>query len=295
MATWSRVLASLALLHVLAGALPAQHAFSSPGVRQMIDGSPAGSRLLRSDPGQAEPESDPLAPARFDLGERISAVTQGRVQIEAGYVFTLDRADGTKTWEHAVPDLLFRVGLTERLELRLGWPGYVATIREDAAGRSSSDRTLDPNVGFMLDLFPQQGWRPQTAILASVPITLEGNPFALESLQPLSQVLYCWYLTDRLSFGGTTGLSLFDDQGDQFIELQQSADVDYLLFDRLGAFVEWTVLVDHGSADDGAEHMLGGGLAVLCNDHFQVSWRAAIGLNQRAPDWLTGVRCALRF
>jgi len=295
MASWSRLFASLVLLHVLAGVLSAQHAFSSPGVRQMIGSSPAGSRLWQSDPGPAEPESDPLPPAKFDLGERISAVTQGRVQIEAGYVFMFDRADGAKTWEHAVPDLLLRVGLTERLELRLGWPGYVATIHEDAAGRTSADRTLNPNVGFMLDLFPQQGWRPQTAVLASVPITLEGNPFALDSLQPLSQVLYCWYLSDRLSFGGTTGLAPFDDQGDHFIEFQQSVDIDYLLFDRLGSFVEWTVLVDHGSADDGAEHMLGAGLAVLCSEHFQVSWRAAVGLNGRAPDWLTGVRCALRF
>ncbi len=295
MATWSRLLASFALLHALVGALPAQHAFSSPGVRQMMDGPPAGSRLFRGDPGPAEPESDPLPPAKFDIGERISAVTQGRVQIETGYVFTLNRADGAKTWEHAAPDLLFRVGLTERLELRLGWPGYVATIHEDATGRTCSDRTLDPNVGFMLDLFGQQGWIPQTAILASVPITVEGNPFALQSLQPLSQILYCWYLSDRLSFGGTTGMALFDDQGDHFIEFQQSVDIDYLVFDRLGAFVQWTVLADYGSADDGAEHMLGAGLAVLCNDHFQVSWRAAVGLNERAPDWLTGVRCALRF
>jgi hypothetical protein len=234
-------------------------------------------------------------PENFAAADRITAITQGRVQIEAGYVFTYDEAPGLRTWEHTVPDLLLRVGLTERLEVRVGWPGYVATIDDGPLGRIGSDRTLDPNVGFMLDLFPQRGWVPQTAILASVPITLQGNPFAMESLQPLNQLLYAWYPTERWSFGGTTGFSLFEEEGDHFLQFQQSVNTDYLLTERLAAFVEWTVLVDHGSADDGQQHLLGGGLSFLWTDRLEVTWRAGVGLNERAPDFLTGVRCALRF
>lgn len=233
--------------------------------------------------------------SRFDLGERITAITQGRVQIEGGYVFTLDRHRGVAVAEHAVPDFLLRAGLTERLELRVGWPGYVATAYDEAGSTDWDDRVLDPNVGFMLDVFPQSGWRPQTAVLAAVPITLEGNPFALAGLQPLGQVLYCWYLGERASLGGTTGFALFHERGDHFTQVQQSASFDYLFTERLGGFAEWTVLVDCGSDDDGAQHMLGGGFSFLWTDALQVSWRAALGLNDRAPDFLTGVRCALTF
>ncbi len=231
----------------------------------------------------------------FDLGQRVSAVTRGNVQSEGGYVFTSDHSGETTTLQHAVPDLLLRVGLTERLEFRLGWPGYVATSSRDATSTTWDDQILNPNVGFMLDLFSQNGWRPQTAVLAAVPITLEGNPFALESLQPLSQVLYCWYVGERASFGGTTGFALFRDDGDRYVQLQQSVNVDYLLTERLGTFVEWTVLVNRGSAADGPQHMLGGGLSMLWTDSLQVSWRVGVGLNERAPDFLTGIRCSVRF
>ncbi len=154
---------------------------------------------------------------------------------------------------------------------------------------------LEPNVGFMLDLWAQEGILPQTAVLAAVPITLEGNPFALAGLQPLSQLLYRWDLTGRLALGGTTGLALFDVDGDHFIQLQQTVNLDYVLTDRLGTFVEWEMLVDHGSALDGPQHMLGGGVAYLLTERLQVGWRAGLGLNRRAPDFLTDLRFAYRF
>ena len=34
-------------------------------------------------------------------------------------------AGGSDWTQHALPDMLLRFGLTARLELRLGWPGYV--------------------------------------------------------------------------------------------------------------------------------------------------------------------------
>lgn len=237
-------------------------------------------------------DTDPPRPARDDWWSRLGQVTQGRVQIEAGYVFTYDRPAEVDVYEHAVGDVLLRVGLCQRLELRVGWPGWIAT---SIPGEGSSSQTLDPNVGFMLDLWPQRGWRPQTAVLAAVPITLQGDPFALDSLQPLGQLLYLWQLGDRWSVGGTTGLALFDVEGDRFVELQQTASADCLLTPRLSSFGEWSMLADHGSSDPGSEHMLGGGFSLLISERVQATWRAAVGLNARAPDFLTGIRVAVRF
>jgi hypothetical protein len=239
------------------------------------------------------PRSAP--PEKIALADRISALTRGRVQIEGGYAFVYDAAEGSRVTEHTVPDLLLRVGLTERLELRIGWPGYVSTRYEGRLAADSTGRTLDPNVGFMFDLWPQQGPIPQTAVLAAVPITLEGDPTVMNSLQPLSELLYCWYLSDRLALGGTTGVALFRDDGDDFIQFQQSINLDVLLHDRLSTFAEWQLFADHGSVDDGPQHLLSAGLSWLWTDRFQVSWRAGGGLNDRAPDLLTDLRFALRF
>ncbi len=227
--------------------------------------------------------------------ERIAGIARGRTQLEGGYTFVYDRTAGVRMTQHAVPDLLLRFGCTDRLEVRLGWPGYVATGYDGPAPGGSSDDVLEPNVGFMLDLWTQHGVLPQTAVLAAVPITLEGNPFALDSLQPLAELLYRWDLTERLGWGGTTGMALFDVAGDHFVQLQQTLNLDYLLADRLGTFAEWEMLVDHGSAPDGPQHMLGGGVAYLLSDRLQVTWQAGLGLNERAPDFLTGIRFAFRF
>lgn len=231
----------------------------------------------------------------FALGDRIASVTRGRVQLEGGYSFVSDTIGGSNATQHTVPDLLLRVGLTERLEVRVGWPGWVSTNYGGSLSANSSTDTLEPNVGFMYDLWRQDGCLPQTAVLAAVPITLEGNPFSMSGLQPLSQVLYCWYLTDRLTAGGATGVSLFRVSGDNFVQWQQSLNLDYLITDRVGAFAEWEVLIDSGSDDDGAGHLLGGGFSLLCTDSLQLSWRAGLGLNDRAPDFLTDVRFAYRF
>lgn len=240
-------------------------------------------------------DGGPPVAERFALGDRIASVTRGRVQIEGGYSFVSDTIGGAGATQHTVPDLLLRVGLTERLEVRVGWPGWVSTTYGGSLSASSSTDTLEPNVGFMYDLWRQDGWVPQTAVLAAVPITLEGNPFSMSGLQPLSQMLYCWYLTDRLTAGGATGVALFRVSGDNFVQWQQSLNLDYLLTDRVGTFAEWEVLIDSGSDDDGAGHLLGGGFSLLWTDSLQVSWRAGLGLNDRAPDFLTDIRFAYRF
>lgn len=242
-----------------------------------------------------EQDGGPPVAKRFAIGDRITSLTRGRVQIEGGYSFVSDTIAGSNATQHTVPDLLLRIGLTQRLEVRLGWPGWVSTNYDGSLSASSSTDTLEPNVGFMYDLWGQNGWVPQTAVLAAVPITLEGNSFSMSGLQPLSQMLYCWYLTDRITAGGATGVALFRVSGDNFVQWQQSLNLDYLLTDRLGAFAEWEVLIDSGSDDDGAGHLLGGGFSLLYTDNLQVSWRAGLGLNERAPDFLTDIRFAYRF
>ncbi|TVS11904.1 MAG: hypothetical protein EA424_23205 [Planctomycetaceae bacterium] len=106
--------------------------------------------------------------------------------------------------------MLLRFGLTDRLELRLGWPGYVSSDSDDPAIGSGLTGTLDPNVGLLYDLWGQRGWMPQAAVLAAIPVPLEGNPFALNSLQPLTQLMYSWETSDRTAVTGRSGFAIFE-------------------------------------------------------------------------------------
>jgi hypothetical protein len=60
-------------------------------------------------------------------------------------------------------------------------------------------------------------------------------------------------------------------------------------------FGQWEMLVDHGSANDGPQHMLGSGFSLLVTPRMQLTCRAGLGLNEAAPDFLTDIRLAYRF
>lgn len=245
--------------------------------------------LLERNESSSQPESRP------GFMRRLADLARGRVMLEGGYAYVTDSSAGTTITEHVVPDLLLRVGVTERIEVRIGWPGASIVNQDDALGSTTTTTTLDPNVGLMMDLWSQQGWLPQTAILGSVPVTLGGNRFAMSSLQPVSAFLYQWTLTDRLSVGGDSGLAFYRDDGDHYLQWQQSVDADYLLTDRVGLFSQWQVLADDGSEADATRHMLSLGASWLCTDRLQITWRAGVGLNDPAPDFLADVRFGLLF
>lgn len=227
--------------------------------------------------------------------QKIARLIRGRTQLEGGYSYLRGSTDGVDWTQHAVPDMLLRYGLTDRMELRLGWPGYVSSDTDDPAIGNGFTGTLDPNFGLLYDLWGQDGWLPQTAVLGTIPIPLEGNPFALNSLQPLTELMYSWQTSDRTAVTGRSGFAIFDAAGDNYIQFQQSLSFDVILKERLGTFVSWDMLVDHGSWDDANQHMAGGGLSFLLTERLAISWRSAIGLNSAAPDFLNDIRFAYRF
>ena len=225
---------------------------------------------------------------------RIAGLARGRTQFEGGYSLLSDTVGGVRGTQHAFPDFLLRFGLTERLELRFGWPGYVTGDIDLAPGGPSS-RVLSPNVGFLYDLWSQRGLLPQTAVHAALPVPLEGNPFSLNSLQPLTELMYAWQTGERTTLTGRSGFALFRAEGHNYTQFQQSLAFDVALTERLGTFVSWNMLANHGSWNDTSQHMAGGGLSFLLTERLAVSWRAAGGLNSAAPDFITDIRFAYRF
>lgn len=236
-----------------------------------------------------EPDWHPPAepsPIEQTWTQKIVRMARGRVQIEGGYSYL--RGPNGFGSQHTVPDMLLRMGLTDRLELRLGWPGVVFND-------GGSTNTLDPTIGVVYDLWGQEGYRPLTALHVALPVAMEGNPFALNSFQPLTEVMYSWQVSPWAAVTGRTGFALFDVFGDDYTQVQQSLSYDVVLSDRVGAFVSWEMLADIGSQDDNSQHMLGGGLSYLLGDRWAVSWRSAFGVNEAAPDFLNDIRLAYRF
>jgi hypothetical protein len=227
--------------------------------------------------------------------QKIARLARGRTQLEGGYSYLRGSVGGSDWTQHALPDMLLRFGLTDRLELRLGWPGYVSSSSDDPAISSGFTGSLDPNVGLLYDLWGQRDWLPRAAVLVAIPVPLEGNPFALNSLQPLTELMYSWETSDRTAVTGRSGFAIFETAGDNDTQFQQSFSFDVILTQRLGAFVSWDMLVNQGSWNDSSQHMAGGGLSFALTDRLAICWRSAVGLNSAAPDFLNDIRLVHRF
>ncbi len=260
---------------------------------------PVGNRpptaSLRDFPHKTAWDGSTPEPTGPNWMQRIAGLARGRAQVEGGYSLLCDSVDGARGTQHAFPDFLLRYGLTERLELRFGWPGYMTGDLDPAAPGGRSSRVLNPNVGLVYDLWSQRGLLPQTAVHAALPVPLDGNPFSLNSLQPLTELMYAWQTSERTALTGRSGFAIFRSESDNYTQFQQSLAFDITLTERLGTFVSWNMLANRGSWNDTSQHMAGGGFSFLLTERFAVSWRSAAGLNSAAPDFITDLRFAYRF
>jgi hypothetical protein len=246
----------------------------------------AASDEREMDPAPEPADKTPAADNQF------AALLRGRAQLEWGYSVTRERAANGGALQQVFPDMLFRLGVTDRLELRLGWPGYVQN--DPASGLPSGIEA--PSIGFMLDLWPQKGWIPQTAISAAVATQRQQSLLGTDSTQPLCRVLYRWQLNDRLGCGGETGLAQVRDTSGAYFQIEQILNADVSLNDTWTALAEWEMLVDQQGPMRGVDQsVLSLGLAWACTEHLVVSWRVGTGLNDRSPDLLASMRFALRF
>ncbi|MBC8134518.1 MAG: transporter, partial [Fibrella sp.] len=99
---------------------------------------------LPPEPG-SDPRADPLVTDRPDFTESALTIPRGLSQAEFGATFAESGGDD----ENGFGELLMRIGLNKRTELRLGIPTYLST-RAAASGRSSG--FADASLGFKFSL-----------------------------------------------------------------------------------------------------------------------------------------------
>lgn len=118
------------------------------------------------------PEGDEFETDRDSFTPATSTAGRQRLIVESAYSFI----DNRRTKEtHSVPELILRYGLTERVELRLGWNYEVGGAGAEVTGAESGEResarsgqlvretTL--SYGAKIGVTEQRGWVPRSAII----------------------------------------------------------------------------------------------------------------------------------
>ena len=236
--------------------------------------------------GQDPPGPGPMVTDRPDFTESASTVAPGFLQLEAGYTFT--RMGGAR--QHDVGEALLRVGVRERIEIRLGVPTYGSF----ETGSGDEDGFGDASAGLKIGLFETSGeGAPRTALLVGTSLPTGSEALGASGLQPGATLALAWDLPRGLGLGVNLGYESVEEDGDEFGQAKGSVALGLPVSGPVGAFLEGYVLVPEGSRD--AEPFLDGGITVLLSPSLQLDARVGTGFEGPDPDYFAGAGLAVRW
>jgi hypothetical protein len=277
-----------------------------PAVAQPTTAQPATAQPTTAQPGTATaPESasatrdtpniGDIAPDRPGLGDGSGIVGRGVWQIETGWSFESahpDGADGAVLHELVLPLALFRLGVTDRFELRVGADGLLSDTSSSPGSRRLSGRS-DVEVGAKLKLIESARTGFELSVLPIVSLPIGSSAFTSGGYDPTVEMAWTQSLPRGFSLSGNVTAASVSEDDHRFTQhiLTVSVDRDIAAgwngfaeafrassFERDGAAV-WIV-------DTGATHRLGR------QAQFDVS--VGRGVTATAPDWFISAGISLR-
>lgn len=136
---------------------------------------------------------------RPDQTESTAVIVPGYVQIEAGASYIDDRQDGRSV---GVPGTLIRAGIVERLELRIGFGGWIRGFEEP-----EDSGLADTELGFKVYLWEERGLRPEAALLAHVSLPTGEEGYSAERPDPSFRFAFSHSISERIGIGYNLGVS----------------------------------------------------------------------------------------
>lgn len=246
--------------------------------------------VARPAPGLAQGADEPLATDRPDTTETPYVVPRGMVQVESGYTYTRSGDDR----EHALGEVLVRVPVSRKAELRFGVPSYLW----QRAGGVRATGFDDAFFGAKFALSPGgKGWKkPATALLVGTSLPTGARAFRENGLQPEAVLAASWELCPTAALSSNLGYVRAKDGGVRFDQVFGTLSVGVSLSDKCGAFAEVFGFTKADATGKGAKYA-DTGLTYLINDNFQLDARVGIGLNNQVggPDYFLGAGVSRRF
>lgn len=266
-------------------------------------GATTTNRILQA---RSEAREEPLKTDRPDFTEASSVVGLGIAQLESGYTFVYrdDERDGSITKTHSAPEMLWRIGIHEDVELRFVW-NYLWERSRLGSAVASPEGGEDFTFGAKFALTDERGLIPESALILDCTIETGAKEFRTEDADAGSNLLYSWTLPQDWALAGSTGFStatedvpvaggLLTDR-DGHVVMHQSMSIGVPLSDDLGMYLEYFGLYTMGRNEDFPENYVDGGVTYLLSGDVQLDVRAGKGLNNQANDFFSGVGLSLRF
>ncbi len=233
---------------------------------------------------------------RPDQTESSETVPRGMVQIETGYSHTEDDDAGFDVDVDSLPETLARIGLSDNVELRVGFDGYQWV---DVGPLGDVDGAADSSLGVKIGLVDENGCRPQIAVLGQVSLPTGSDAFTTDRADPAFRVTFANTLSETLSLGYNVGAAWATEEdglGDRHTlsVVEWTVALGIAGGERLGFFVE--LFGEAGlSASGPPSHSFDGGATYLLRDNVQLDAAVGVGLSDAADDWFALVGVSFRL
>lgn len=215
-------------------------------------------------PTWGQDKMNELTVDRPGIAEAPFTVTPGMYQLETGF----DYYKKTNGEIYFLPVSLFRTGLSKAAELRV----TIKNIHDKTL--TAPLRGIAPlTVGIKTHIIEQQGWIPETDILADVIFPLGSSDLHPEDLGHDILLLFQNDLSEKFAINYNVGL-IWDGNTNKN-QFTASFCFNYLPSDKLGLFIEYFDYIKRSGTE---EHGLDGGFTFLLNPHMQADLSAGISL-----------------
>ena len=235
--------------------------------------------------------AEPLVTDRPDFTESPETVAPGRFQLETGYTFTR-RGDDK---QHALGELLLRIGLWQQIELRLGGNSYVWLDSPDGDADGFEDLSLGVKIKLLEGSERFELTRPAVGVIIATTLPTGADDLGEDEPQPEFILAMAWDLSERFSLGSNLNYAYLSEDGDRFHQFSGSVALGITLTEKWGTYIEYFGFVPE--SDDGPNtSFFNGGFTYLINDDLQLDARVGVGVfNGDRPDYFTGVGVSWRW
>lgn len=232
-------------------------------------------------------------------------VAPGEILTETSYVY-IDNRTGLPTSNY--PELLMRIGATERWEWRLGFnygvgsQGNVVTSVEAGEGTIDGSTLYESNVlyGFKCDVSEQVGWLPESCFIMEGTTPTYGPLFGT---LPVATAVAGWELPlwfpgnrdEPWRLDGALRYAYVEGKLEWFTRWSPSAVLRMPIRPRLEAHLEWFGSFTQGLADDVHQPFASPGFHVIVTEHVEVGLRVGWGLTRESAPFFADTGLAIRY
>jgi hypothetical protein len=272
---------------------------------QAAASSPWLTQLLSEQAGAESPYTERMETDRHDFTQSSRTVGRGVIQTEMGYSFFYKDTEHELERSQTTPELLVRIGLTERLEIRTRW-NYAWQDVQSEEGQEEFDAAEDLRLSLKYELCEGGGWVPESAIRIGATAPTGGGEYTAGSVCPSVDYIFTYEPVENVFFSGSAGMAMNgagefsivasggEDRGN-FPVWFQSLAVGLPVTEKSEFYFEWFGIFSHDAPDEFSLSYLNIGVDYYLGPNAVLDLRVGKGLTTDSDDFFAGIGGGLRF